>query len=198
MSNVVWLDDERAQQRENVGGKGANLARLLAVGLPVPRAFVVPTDSYREFIEVCGLAKIIDATIGALNYADPTNLERATAELRRHIFACEVPFAIESVVLQAYAALGGVGTYVAVRSSGTAEDTAEASFAGLHDTYLDICGEAELIIAIRRCWASLWTARAAAYRYTMGFDHRSAEHAVVVQTMPSARKSGVGGTPFHT
>jgi rifampicin phosphotransferase len=191
LSDVVWLNDERAQYRENVGGKGANLARLLAVGLPVPPAFVVPTDCYREYVEAHGLAKLIDSTVSAFDYEDVAKLEHDTAELRAHFLDAGVPVGIELAVLEAYAELGGADTYVAVRSSGTAEDTAQASFAGLHDTYLDIRGEAELIHAIRHCWASLWTARATAYRHTMGFDHRSAELAVVVQTMIEAQVAGV-------
>ncbi|MFT4560270.1 MAG: phosphohistidine swiveling domain-containing protein [Gammaproteobacteria bacterium] len=191
MSDIIWLENERAQHREFVGGKGANLARMRSVGLAVPPAFVVPTDSYREFIEISGLVTLIDSTAGALDYENAIKLERDTADLRAHFLNAEMPVAIQSIVLAAYAELGGTGTYVAVRSSGTAEDTAEASFAGLHDTYLDTRGEDELILAIIRCWASLWSARATAYRHTMGFEHRHAELAVVVQTMIEAQVAGV-------
>ena len=101
-----------------------------------------------------------------------------------------MPDEIADEIRKAYTAIGPE-VYVAVRSSGTAEDTEGASFAGMHDTYLDVRGEAAVVDAVQRCWASMWTARAIAYRHTQGFDHATATIAVVVMTMVESDVSGV-------
>jgi phosphohistidine swiveling domain-containing protein len=191
VSDIIWLADESAQLRASVGGKGANLGRLFSAGLAVPPAFVVSTSAYRAVIADAGLTAAIDATIAALDYSDSAALEQKTAALREHIENCSLPSMLTAQVNAAYAKLGPSAVYVAVRSSGTAEDTASASFAGLHDTFLDVRGENELHAALRRCWASLWTARATAYRNTMGFAHEQAEIAVVVQVMVESEVAGV-------
>lgn len=122
-----------------------------------------------------GLAEQLRTHADRLVYDDADQLESATAEIRRLIEATEFPAALGDEVAAAYRALGE-DPFVAVRSSGTAEDTAEASYAGLHDTYLDVRGVDGLIDAVRRCWASLWTSRATGYRHRNGVDHFEAEY----------------------
>ncbi|HEX4110208.1 MAG TPA: PEP/pyruvate-binding domain-containing protein [Solirubrobacteraceae bacterium] len=188
-SHVLRFDDEASGTHDLVGGKGANLGRLTHAGFPVPPGFTVTTAGHAAFLAGDGLAAEIDALAAGLDHEHADELERGTAAIRELIVGRELPEAIAGPVREAYATLGD-GTYVAVRSSGTAEDLAEASFAGMHDTYLDIVGADGVLDAIKRCWASLWTARAASYRHTKGFDHRGGI-AVVVQTMVPSEVSGV-------
>jgi pyruvate,water dikinase len=207
------------------GGKGANLARMAAAGMPVPPGFCVTTEAYGRFVQEAGLQARIDATVAAAG-GTADEVARATADLRAAIVAAPMPDALSDAIVAAYWKLGASGTphfdgsggsgdsggmdgsggsggsggpdgsdggssYVAVRSSGTAEDLAGASFAGLHDTYLDIRGIDAVLDAVKRCWASMWTARATSYRAARGFDQRTARIAVVVQAMVAADVAGV-------
>ena len=189
---IASFADEACTVLTVAGGKGANLARLTAAGLPVPPGFVVRTEAYTEFIRAAGLREVIAYTIAFVGAAegDADMIEAATAALRAEIVDSELPRPLASAITAAYAGLGN-GARVAVRSSGTAEDLAEASFAGLHDTYLDVCGEDAVLDAVKRCWASMWTARATAYRVSRGFDQSQARIAVVIQQMVEADVSGV-------
>ncbi len=153
------------------GGKGANLGELVRGGFPVPDGFVLTTAAYR--------------IAAAQAYADPNDPQGAAERLR----AVAVPPIVAEGLLEAYHALGSVP--VAVRSSATAEDLPEASFAGQHDTYLGIVGDDALLDATRRCWASLWTDRAVAYRRANAIDARGVALAVVVQKMVDATAAGV-------
>ena len=171
------------------GGKGANLARMTAAGLPVPPGFCVTTEAYAAFIAASGLDGSIAGTVEKAG-ADAAELEDLTLELRDEIVAAPMPDDVADAIETGYRALGA-DLYVAVRSSGTAEDLADASFAGLHDTYLDIRGRDELVDAVRRCWASMWTARATAYRAEKGFDQAAARISVVVQQMVESEIAGV-------
>ncbi|SFO49208.1 pyruvate, water dikinase [Pseudonocardia ammonioxydans] len=154
-----------------VGGKGAGLGALVEAGFPVPPGFVVTTAAYRDFLDATGLGG------------------RPAAELRERIPRQAVPSRIADAVLAGYTGLGAPA--VAVRSSGTAEDLAGTSFAGQHDTYLDVSGPQALLVAVRSCWASLWTARAVAYRERHGWDEDELALAVVVQEMVPAQWAGV-------
>ncbi|MGA5762705.1 PEP/pyruvate-binding domain-containing protein [Nonomuraea bangladeshensis] len=157
-----------------VGGKAANLGELTRAGLPVPPGWVLTTDAY-------GLAATgLDLT------PDGTLAERA----RRHLLEAPVPDAVHETIVKHYAALGP-DVAVAVRSSATAEDLPFASFAGQQDTYLNVVGAEAVVEAVRRCWASLWTDRAVAYREANGIDHAAVRLAVVVQVMVDARVAGV-------
>ncbi|MHB8693014.1 MAG: PEP/pyruvate-binding domain-containing protein [Solirubrobacteraceae bacterium] len=190
---TVAFADEACAEISIAGGKGANLARMTAAGLSVPPGFVVTTGTYAEFIKAGGLqariAQTIEATAPGTN-ADADALEAATAALRAEIVQAPMPRAMANAITTAYTAHGD-DHRVAVRSSGTAEDLAEASFAGLHDTYLDIRGADAVLDAVRRCWASMWNARATSYRATRGFDQSALRIAVVVQQMVCAEVSGV-------
>jgi rifampicin phosphotransferase len=186
---VLSFDDPASEEIAIAGGKGANLARMTAAGLPVPRGFCVTTEAYAEFANDADLREHLAAAVAAAD-GDADALEAATARLRAQIIAAPVPATVSEAIAAAYGELGGA-RHVAVRSSGTAEDLEGASFAGLHDTYLEIRGRDAVLDAVRRCWASMWTARATAYRATRGFDQLSARIAVVVQAMVAADVAGV-------
>jgi phosphohistidine swiveling domain-containing protein len=187
---VIGFTDPGAQERAIVGGKAASLGRLAQAGFPVPAGFTVTTALYAGFLRDNGLTERIAERAGALSYDDAARLESETAAIRELILTAPIAESAQREIERAYRALGP-DVHVAVRSSGTAEDLAEASFAGLHDTYLDIQGADQVVEAVRRCWASLWTARCAAYRQNADVDHGDALIAVVVQTMVSAEVSGV-------
>jgi pyruvate,water dikinase len=186
---ILRFTDDGADAHAAVGGKGANLSRLTTAGFPVPAGFTVTTDAYATFLDTQGLRDRVIAMIEALSFDRADELERVTAEIRALICSHELPPQLTETITSAYAELGE-DVFVAVRSSGTAEDLSDASFAGLHDTYLDIRGADAVLDAVRRCWASLWTARAASYRNTQGF---ASTHgiAVVVQRMVASDVSGV-------
>ncbi len=188
--DLVVLGEDGSTELAAVGGKGASLGRLVKAGFPVPSGFVVATDGYAEFIRANNLAGQIEEILMALDYADPDQLEADTAKIRDAIVACNLPDGLAREIAGAYRQLGDE-PYVAVRSSGTAEDLEGASFAGQYDTYLDIRGDDALLDAVRRCWASMWTARVTAYRHDKGFDQGDIGIAVVVQTMVEPQVSGV-------
>lgn len=190
MTFIIGFTAEEATVVELVGGKGANLGHLTAAGFRVPPGFTVSTQAYHAFVEGADLAGHIQETAAAVDYADAEALERDCARIREAIEGAPMPEDTAAQIRQAYARIGEQA-YVAVRSSGTAEDTEGASFAGLHDTYLDITGADAVVDAVQRCWASMWTARAVAYRHTQGFDHATAAIAVVVMTMVESDVSGV-------
>jgi len=187
---IVQFKDESCRDLALVGGKGANLGRLTQAGFTVPPGFCVTTLAYSAFLTAAGLDSAIGAILQSVDYARPTALEESVTQIRHLIENAEMPVDIAADIVAAYRALGP-DLYVAVRSSGTAEDLAEASFAGMHDTYLDMRGADGVIDAVKRCWASLWTARATAYRHDKGFDHLRTRLAVVVQTMVESEVSGV-------
>jgi len=167
---VVPLSELAAGDVAVAGGKGANLGELIRAGFPVPDGFVITTDAY-------GAA----AGAACVKPTDP-------AGARARLLETAAPAEIASAVRDAYRALGG---RVAVRSSATAEDLPEASFAGQQDTILDVEGDDALLAALRRCWASLWNDRAVAYRATHEVDERALRLAVVVQRMVPATIAGV-------
>ena len=190
MNSVIWFDDADADEKSFAGGKGANLARLTKAGFHVPPGFVVTTHAYAEFLTTTGVEKKIADIVGELDYNSADKLEAATVGIRELFKQAAMPAELSVQIKDAYRKLG-TGLYVAVRSSGAAEDLAEGSFAGLHDTYLDIRGDDAVVDAVKRCWASLWTARATFYRQTKGFDHSESPIAVVVQIMVEADVAGV-------
>jgi pyruvate,water dikinase len=193
---TIWFSDSQATDLSVVGGKGANLGRLTQAGFLVPPGFVVGTIAYAAHIEI--IKENISQMLASINYGDPNALEESMTQIRALIVGANMPIAIADEIRTGYAKLGDE-SFVAVRSSGTAEDLEGASFAGLHDTYLDIKGSNRLIDAVKRCWASLWTARAVSYRKTQGF-RQFPSIAVVVQTMVESEVSGVMFTanPINT
>jgi rifampicin phosphotransferase len=174
MSPVIrWLQDVAADQAALVGGKAANLGRLVRMDLPVPAGFVVTTEAYRTFL-----------TATDLDQLDPD-----PDTLRQRILKTPLPIALSTPILSAYRALNAPA--VAVRSSGTAEDLAAASFAGQHDSFLNISGPAAVLTAVQGCWASLWSPRAVDYRRQRGWEEQDLALAVVVQAMVPAQWAGV-------
>ncbi|HET7770460.1 MAG TPA: PEP/pyruvate-binding domain-containing protein, partial [Chloroflexota bacterium] len=159
------------------GGKAANLGELLTAGLPVPGGFCVTTEAYAVVASGAELTAVLEAlAVTAAN--DASALERLAAEAREALLGAPVPEAVAGEVRERYASLGP-DVAVAVRSSATAEDLPGASFAGQQETYLNVRGGEAVLEAVRRCWASLWTDRAVAYRARSGIDPRGVRLAVV-------------------
>jgi rifampicin phosphotransferase len=177
MKTVAPLGDLGRDDVATAGGKAANLGELVRAGFPVPNGFVVTTEAYATAIQPLDLN--IPERIAA----------GEAASIRADIEGAPMPAELRTEIANAYAALGTVP--VAVRSSATAEDLPGAAFAGQQDTYLNVVGEAALIDAVRRCWGSLWTERAIAYRSRMKIDSGDVRIAVVVQPMINAEVAGV-------
>ncbi len=174
---------------ESAGGKAANLGELVRSGLPVPPGFVVTTAAYREFVEAHQLGDQIVALVPTAKDADQAAYEAAAHAIANLFAAGRVPEDLATAITGAYRELGSDA--VAVRSSATAEDLEGASFAGQQDTYLNISGTDAVLDAVRRCWASLWTARAMAYRARQNIDPAEVSLAVVVQELVDAESAGV-------
>lgn len=172
-----------------VGGKAANLGVLTKAELPVPQGFCVTTEAYRRVVTSTAMDDLL-VLLSAAPTRDLAALGELAGRARAFVAAADVPDDIADAVRTAYTRLGA-DVAVAVRSSATAEDLEFASFAGQQDTYLNVVGVDAVLDAVRRCWASLWTDRAVAYRATNGIDHRVVTLAVVVQRMVDVRTAGV-------
>jgi pyruvate,water dikinase len=174
-----------------VGGKNASLGEMIrelaGAGVPVPDGFATTAAAYRLFLERAGLSARLAEVLRGLDAGDVADLARRAAEARRLILEAELPPELRGALVESYRELsracGEAATDVAVRSSATAEDLPEASFAGQQETYLNVRGEAELVAACRRCFASLFTDRAIAYRALHGFDHLRIALSAGVQKM---------------
>jgi phosphohistidine swiveling domain-containing protein len=187
---VLPLADDKARL-ETAGGKGASLARLVKAGLPVPDGFHVTTAAYRQFVAENELQPGIVAALEEVDVTQPATLETASQAIGALFAGAQTPPDVASAVALAYASLAGRDPVVAVRSSATAEDLPEASFAGQQDTYLNVQGFGELLEAVKRCWASLWTARAIGYRAQQGIGAEGLALAVVVQVLVPAEAAGI-------
>lgn len=187
---ILPLADSRASL-ETVGGKGASLARLVSAGLPVPDGFHVTTEAYAQFIAANDLGGVIQQAVDKVDLTKPSTLESASRSITDAVLRSEIPPEIAADIVQAYAAIPGKNPAVAVRSSATAEDLPEASFAGQQDSYLNISGPGQLLDAVKRCWASLWTARAISYRIQQGIPAEGVALAVVVQLLVPAEVAGI-------
>jgi pyruvate,water dikinase len=174
------------------GGKGANLGELVRAGMPVPPGYVIGTSAYLDFVEANGLGeRIRELATGSAAQDDPSAAEDAASRIQVLFTGGAIPDAMAKEIGEAYLALAPERQPVAVRSSATAEDLPGASFAGQQETYLNIRGSEALLDAVRRCWASLWTARAMTYRVRQGIPPETVSLAVVVQTMVESEASGV-------
>ncbi|ELZ27267.1 phosphoenolpyruvate synthase [Halogeometricum pallidum JCM 14848] len=186
---VVWLDDVRADDIDTVGGKGASLGELTSAGLPVPPGFVVTAGTYRSFIEEAGIdEELFDAV--DVDHEDSAALKTAHERAHELIMETPVPEEVGEEILATYDDISDGEAFVAVRSSATAEDLPDASFAGQQETYLNVQKD-DLLQRVKECWASLFSQRAIYYRNRKGFPHRDVDIAVVVQEMVDAEKSGV-------
>jgi pyruvate,water dikinase len=213
---VKWLSELSKDSGSVAGGKGANLAEMFNAGFPVPPAFCITAQSFDIFLKKANLKQAIQEIIERTNVDDTNELEDNARKIRTLIVNSEMPDDMETEILEAYeilstdfsnkrvlepskiskSALDILKTsyepvFVAVRSSATAEDLAAASFAGQQDTYTNIKGNKQLIEAVKKCFASLYTARAVYYRHKKGFSENEVLLSVVVQKMINSDKSGV-------
>ncbi len=192
---VRWFQECSKDSIALVGGKNASLGELINAGIRVPPGFAVTTAAYRRFLDEGGVtAKIQDALQG-LDHQDSQALDAASAEVRGLIESCPISLELEDHIADYYRRLsktcGLPAVPVAVRSSATAEDLPGASFAGQQDTFLWIRGIDQVLNHVRRCFSSLFTARAIAYRVQMGFDHSQVDISVGVQKMANSFTAGV-------
>ncbi|MBS3151832.1 phosphoenolpyruvate synthase [Candidatus Woesearchaeota archaeon] len=211
-SPVVWFSEISASDNGIVGGKGVNLGIMYNLRLPVPSGFVVTAQAYKFFLDKTGIQQSILDILNNLDVEDTEKLQKASDSIQEIILDADMPDVIKKSVIEAYddmnvdrAVTKAIGKdvlntfikagrdlpFVAVRSSATAEDQPEASFAGQQATYLNVRGKDEVVLAVQKCWASLFTARAIYYRTKNGFPHDKVLIAVVVQKMVNSEKSGV-------
>lgn len=186
MSTLLTFDDIDCTSVANAGGKGANLAVLTRAGFPVPAGAVVTPEAYRQFI--VPLAGIIDRLRG-VGESDHAAIQSVSEEVMQRGRALELPADVRAAV-NAFLENHRAHAW-AVRSSGTAEDTADAAFAGQHDTYLNCIGVEDVSAKVKSCWLSLWSPRAIAYRARLGIDHGDVAMAVVIQEMVPSEVAGV-------
>jgi pyruvate, water dikinase len=198
VTTISWFESYWAGMRSEVGGKAASLGEMTGAGLPVPPGFAICTSAYRRARDESDLDAQIARLLHGMDINDTDSVSRRCAEIRRIIATMPIPEGIELQIRGAYLELsarsGTKEVPVAVRSSATSEDSPDASFAGEHDTYLWVRGAEDVIDAVRRCWASLFTDRATCYRVEMGYDHRTVEMCVVVQKMVHPKAAGVAFT----
>jgi pyruvate, water dikinase len=189
-SLVVPLAD--ASSAAEVGGKGASLGFLARAGIAVPPGFVVTAGAFAAVLSAAIDADgALRAEISALPAGSLGEIGRVCAAFRSRVVDAPFPGEVASAISAGYAALGGGSPDVAVRSSATVEDSADASFAGLQDTYLGVCGASSVLEHVRRCWASLYNDSSVAYRRRLGMPEDGIAMAVVVQRMVRPRAAGV-------
>ena len=186
---IWWFQQATRQDVRRVGGKGANLGELTRAGISVPPGFIVAADAYLLVLQEAGLSQAIHGLLADLDLADLAALEATAAQIRTRILAAALPEHIAQSIRAAYRDLNI--PLVAVRSSATAEDLTEASFAGQQSTFLNVHGADAVVAAVQACWASLFAATAIAYRARHGFDHLTTAMAVPVQKMVQSEVAGV-------
>jgi len=205
MKTISWFKEISKDNISIVGGKGANLGEMYNLGMPVPPGFMVNADAYKEFIERANIKEKITQILSGLNVENNEELQNKANEVQKLIIATEIPDDIKEEIIDAYESMGitdkpvnaaelvkkGEDEFVAVRSSATAEDLPEASFAGQQATFLNIKGSGDVVKAVRACWASLFTARTIYYRIKNNFEHMQVLIAVVVQKMVNSQKAGI-------
>jgi pyruvate,water dikinase len=176
-----------------VGGKGANLGEMTKAGFPVPGGFAITIEAYDEFLLKNDIAKKIYDTLAITDVNDPHQLGQASSRIQKMVIQGELPDSVAKEIINSYKKLSGVfkKQLVAVRSSATAEDLGTTSFAGQQASFLNVSGEANLLIKVRECWASLFTPRSIFYRVENKIKHESVKIAVIVQRMVQSEVSGV-------
>ncbi len=194
---VVWFEQYEPELKRKLGGKNASLGEMIAAGLPVPPGFAVTTDAY-ELLRAHSAGDKIRSLLESVDHTDALRLTEVSLEVRALIESIPMDPGVESDIRRSYALLcercGLEDVPVAVRSSATAEDQPDASFAGEHDTYLWITGADAVVDHVRKCWSSLFTDRAIAYRREMGYAHEIIGMAVGVQKMVDPKAAGVAFT----
>ena len=190
LNYIIPLSDPDATL-DLVGGKGASLAKLIVAGLPVPEGFHVTTAAYQRFVEENSLQSPLMEALEGVDLSQPSTLESVSERIEELFAHSQIPPDVANAIVQAYSTLPGAGPAVAVRSSATAEDLPEASFAGQQETYLNVSGAGAVLDATRKCWASLWTARAIGYRARQAIPSEGVALAVVVQLLVPAEAAGI-------
>ena len=190
---ISWFRDIGLDDRPKVGGKGGSLGELQRAGIPVPPGFVVRTEAFDSFLDALERRSPLRARVEELAAEDLPSLEAVSRELRARIEEAPLPADLQQDIREAYGRLGesGASPQVAVRSSATTEDSADASFAGLQDTYLWVSEADAVLTKIRSCWGSLYSAESLSYRRRLKIAESTVAMAVVVQTMVDARTAGV-------
>jgi pyruvate,water dikinase len=195
---VLWFEDYEPAHAPRVGGKNASLGACLAGGMPVPPGFAVTVEAYRTLRADETVRRDVNAVLAGVDETDPVALAEISRRVRALLEAAPVAPEVAAEIRSAYARLGARcgddAVPVAVRSSATTEDSADASFAGEHDTFLWVSGADAVVEHVRRCWSSVFTDRAIAYRRQMGHADERVEMSVGVQKMVRPRSAGVAFT----
>ena len=186
---IVWFNEVTKKDIPTVGGKGANLGEMTKANIPVPPGFIVTSGVYFDFLRQTKLIDKMRELLDPLDVNNSKQLQQVAAQVRQLISNAAMPPEIAKEIEQAYIKMDR--GLVAVRSSATAEDLPEASFAGQQSTFLNVQGEKEVVVAVQECWASLFEARAIFYRVQQNFDHFKVGIAVPVQRMVQSEASGV-------
>ncbi len=186
---IVWFNEVTKKDIPLVGGKGANLGEMTNANIPVPPGFIVTADTYFDFIRQTKLIDKIRELLEPVDVNDSKQLQQVAAQVRQVVSNAAMPPETAAEIRDAYVKMGE--GLVAVRSSATAEDLPEASFAGQQRTFLNVQGKDEVVAAVQECWASLFEARAVFYRVQQGFDHLKVGIAVPVQRMVQSEAAGV-------
>lgn len=214
-SNIVWFDEVGKDDVSLVGGKGANLGEMTQASFPIPYGFIITAQAYYDFIRESELDKKIKQFTTAINFNSPHELQQVSQNIRDLIRKGSISKKLSHEIVKFYHELSAKeeeylskkalfvkkglhslkNVYkqplVAVRSSATAEDLPEASFAGQQETFLNVHGESNLLLNVKECWSSLFTERAIYYRHNHGFDNKKVGLAVVVQRMVQSDRSGI-------
>lgn len=188
---IAWFEEIGLADRPAVGGKGGSLGELTRADIAVPPGFVVRTEGFEAFVTALDAAEPLRAPIEAVDPADIASAAEVTATIRARLEAAPLPAAVEAEIRTALTRLAPNDEPVAVRSSATTEDAEDASFAGLQDTYLWVIGAEQVLDAVRRCWASLYSVESVCYRRKHGLPEAGVAMGVVVQKMVDARCAGV-------
>jgi len=191
---IVWFEEVDKDDISLVGGKGANLGEMIQAGFPIPEGFIITSDAYFTFLNLNNFQIQIKRILETVDVHDPQQHNEVSQKIKKLIISGEIPHYLAKQIISFYEKLGGrlkKHCLVACRSSATAEDLPDASFAGQQETFLNIKGEANLVNKVRECWASLFTPRAIFYRREKNFDHFRLGLCVIVQKMIQADTSGV-------
>jgi len=193
--NILWFKEVGKEDTAIVGGKGGNLGEMFNAGLPVPNGYNVTTRAYFQFLEESGLKDDIEKMLSGLDCENSKDLQERAEKIQKMIVGANMPGEIKKEIIENYHTLKAVTKsdklYVAVRSSASAEDGAEDSFAGQQATYLNVIGDDAVVKAVQKCYASLFGARAIYYRNEKGYDQLDVGVAVPVQKMVNSEKAGV-------
>lgn len=192
---ILAFDQATDADHPRMGGKCASLARMISAGVPVPAGFAVLTDAYAEFLETPGLSAGLAELIDSIEVDNVADEALKAAAIRERISSTPMPAHVEAAIRAAYLEMAPDNDLpVAVRSSATAEDLPDASFAGQQDTYLWVIGADEVVTKVRACWASLFNARAISYRAKNNLGQLEVLMSVAVQKMVNAKAAGVAMT----